>query len=280
MENSRKFSVKKLIFFIGGIVLNMLITLVVPQILSAYFSVDIFETLWLLGGLMAMGIVAWFGISFFLYIINKEKDSLTDDDVQQVYNEENIQKHERCLKYVDVCSISRALNRPGLKIDLDPSEKEFYRLYTPKEIYKKVENAKEIIVVSEQFSALNNIEDPSIKLLIKEVNRGLKARELYVSNPAHEDEIEQMKLKMLSQVDKKYQKNLSFEQFESSSSIMGNAFTSFAKIVLISDQQDNDGFYSEGYIMFYTILGEEDVYYKMSHCTIHQFMEYLNHGHK
>lgn len=282
MDNSKKLHLRKLLIFFGGVIFQVIIMLVLPQLLSAVFSVDVVETLILLGILILMGTVAWFGISFFLYIINKEKDSLTDNDVQQVYNEENIAKHERCLKYVDVCSISRALNRPGLQIDLDPSEKEQYRLITPKEIKEELMLAKEIVVLSEQFSSLNNVDDVMIQAIIKEINRGLVCHELYVVNSNHETELEQTKVQILSQIDSKYKNNIDFVKYESASSILGNAFTSFVKVMLISKEKDNDGFYSEGYLMFYSILGEENVYYKLPHCPLHKIADYLlkQHGNK
>lgn len=278
MNNQKQFSLRKLLIFFGGVLFQVVIMLVLPQVLSAIFSVDVWETLILLGILIVMGIISWLCISGFLYIINKEKDSLTDNDVQGVYNELEISKHERCYKYVDVCSISRALNRPGLKIEMDPVKHiERYRLVTPDKIKSALKSAKEIHVISDQFNDLNNVEDEMIQALIEEVNRGMICHEHYVSYAAHEPELDQTISQITSQIKPQYRKNIDFTQFEkiSDNNILGKSLLSFVKIILISKQSDNQGFYSEGYIMYYSVIGEETVYYRLPHCNLHAFAEYF-----
>ncbi len=284
MNNSKQFSLRKLLIFFGGVIFQVVIMLVLPQVLSAIFSVDVWETLILLGILIGMGIISWLCISGFLYIINKEKDSLTDNDVQGVYNELEISKHERCYKYVDVCSISRALNRPGLKINMDPVKHiERYHLATPDTIKEVIQNAKEVLIVSDQFSDLANPEDEMMQELIKGVNRGMIYHEKYVSYASHEPELEQALFQITSQVKKEYQKNIIFDELDkiSGNDILGKALLSFVKIILVVKEGDNPGFYSEGYIMYYSLIGEENVYYRLPTCSLNSLQNiFKDHGNK
>lgn len=274
-KKKSKFSLRNGLIFIGGAIVQIVILLVLPEILSALYNVDLLETIILFAVLIGMGFIAWGGITLFIYILNREKDSLSDSDKQKVYNEENIPKHERCERYVDVCSVSRALIRPGLQISLDTEEKEYYRLSLPSEVKASIEKAREIYVLSDQFNGLENNDDIVNQTITNMVNEGMICHHLYVGKKNREAEINQIKTRTNNIVEDSLEGNIEFVEFESASSILGNVFTSFVEVLLISKKDDYPGFISEGYLMFYSIYGEECVYYKMPTCLLHNFSHYL-----
>lgn len=274
--SEKKVHIQRILIFLFGVIFNIVIMLFLPQLLSAWFSVDAAETVIILGVLLAMGLIAWFTLSFFLLIINREKDSLEDKDIQQLYDELKIRKHERCTKYVDVCSISRALDKEGLNIEISQDDKTNYRIHSKEEIISSIKDSKEIIILSEQFSALSSVKNEFTKVVIEQINRGLIVHEIYDGDVEHEEEFNQFKSDLYNLVDKKYADNVQFKLFESTSSYLGNVFTTFVKAILISRNKDNEDFYSEGYLVFYSSTSEEEIYYKMPYCLLHSFEKYLD----
>ena len=264
-----------------GIVLSAVVQYAGPEILQFWFEPNIAETIILLISIFLMVFIIYLILCAFLHLINKEKDSLEDKDTQQIYNDINIDKKERCIHYVDVCSISRALNREGMNIGLKEEDKKQYRIGSLEDIAIDFKDAKEIVIISEQNNDLVDLNQTTNKLLIDAINntKDLVVKFLFVEKENREIEIEQFKSKMEKET-KGSKGSFIVKEISDKKTMMGNTLLSVTKIILISKKDDQNSFFTAGYMKFYSVAGEEELYYKMPFCTLKNYakfaIEYLN----
>ena len=180
VENiEKRKTVRSIIVAIGTALLSFVILFVLPEVLELWFDTTALETLTILIGLTVMALAIWIVLCLFLSRIRKEKDALEDKDKPRIYNEVGIDVKERCVEYVDVCSISRALNKEGLNIPLKQDDRETYRIYPFDAIKEEIESAQEITIISEQNNDLTNLDQPTNQLLIELIRKGLRVNYLY-----------------------------------------------------------------------------------------------------
>ena len=280
-KKARNRKIRNWIMLGVGIAFYAVISFAGPEILQFWFDPNAIETLILLGALIGMGILIYIIMCMFLNLINKEKDSLEDSDTMQIYNDENIDKKERCNRYCDVCSISRALNREGMNIALKDEDKEKYRLERIEDIKKAIVGAKEIVIISEQNNDLLNLEQETNELLINAIKNeeGLVVKYLFLEKDNKEIEVEQFRKQML-EATKGGKGSFEIKEIGDKRSMMGNAILSSTKIILISKKEDTRRYYTIGYMKLYSTSGEEELYYNMPFCALNTYarfaIEYMN----
>ena len=264
---------RSIIFAIVTALASFVVLFVLPEVLELWFDTTALETLTILIGLTLMALIIWIVLCLFLSLIRKEKDALEDKDKPRIYNEVGIDVKERCVEYVDVCSISRALNKEGLNIPLKQDDRETYRIYPFDVIKEEIKSAQEITIISEQNNDLVNIEQSTNQLLIELIRNGLHVNYLYVEKENREIEIEQFKTKLSTLLKDDIDK-VTFKEIGDKNLFMGNVLLSCTKIILISKKGDKKGFYSIGYMKYYSMLKEEEIYYKMPFCLLNSFAKY------
>ena len=274
VENiEKRKTARSIIVAIGTALLSFVILFVLPEVLELWFDTTALETLTILIGLTVMALAIWIVLCLFLSRIRKEKDALEDKDKPRIYNEVGIDVKERCVEYVDVCSISRALNKEGLNIPLKQDDRETYRIYPFNAIKEEIESAQEITIISEQNNDLTNLDQPTNQLLIELIRKGLRVNYLFVEKENREIEIEQFKTKLYELL-KENKDKVTFKEVGDKNLFMGNVLLSCTKIILISKKGDRKGFYSLGYMKYYSMLKEEEIYYKMPFCLLNSFAKY------
>lgn len=258
---------------VGTAILSFVVLFVLPEVLELWFDTNAIETIAILLGLTVMALAIWLVLCIFLSRIRKEKDALEDKDKPKIYNDVGIDVKERCIKYVDVCSISRAMNKSGLNIPLSEDDKEMYRIYPFNDIKDEINHAQEITIICEQNNDLTDLEQQTNKLLLEKVKEGLNINYLYVEKENREIDIEQMKAKLIT-ILKGAKGHISFKEIGDKTSFIGNVLLSCNKIILISRKGDKKGYYSLGYLKYYSMQGEEEIYYKMPFCLLNSYARF------
>lgn len=126
---------------IGLIVLNVIV-FTVEQVIAGFFNTEWYETLILIGVGLLFTFFAWFIVAWFVREIVQALEELPEEEVQKIQKQAGIIESERCVPYTDVCSITRALRKPGLNIPFDQKVLDKYRLYTHEQFLKVLDNEK------------------------------------------------------------------------------------------------------------------------------------------
>ena len=258
---------------VGTAILSFVTLFVLPEVLELWFDTTAIETISILLGLTLMALAIWLVLCIFLSRIRKEKDALEDKDKPKIYNDVGIDVKERCIKYVDVCSISRAMNKKGLNIPLKEDDKKRYRIYPFDDIKDEINDAQEITIICEQNNDLTDLDQITNEYLIKKVKEGLNINYLYVEKENREIDIEQMKAKLLTVLEGA-KGNITFKEIGDKTSFIGNVLLSCNKVILISKKGDKKGYYSLGYLKYYSMQGEEEIYYKMPFCLLNSYSRF------
>lgn len=126
--------------------LGIFLTIVVPvvstvvtTVVGAYYNTEPLEAFLITIITLFFGFISWIVVTFLLKQINGARDSISDNETQEIQKLANIRESERCTHFTDVCSISRALAKPGLKIAFDEEKKSRYKLYTQNEFLKTID---------------------------------------------------------------------------------------------------------------------------------------------
>lgn len=126
---------------IGLIVLNIFV-FTFEQVIAGFFNTEWYETLILIGVGLLFTFFAWFVVAWFVREIVQALEELPEEEVQKIQKQAGIIESERCMPYTDVCSITRALRKPGLDIPFDQKVLDQYRLYTHEQFLKVLDNEK------------------------------------------------------------------------------------------------------------------------------------------